>query len=74
MFVLLFSAGKSLLWVGALFIVVLYIYAVISFAFIHESFFVENSSFPLFCENLGQCFVSVIRYGLLDNIGLVRRS
>ena len=65
-------AGKSLLWVAALGIMVLFIYAVISFAFLHESFFVENPEFPLFCESLGQCFVSVMRYGLLDNIGLVR--
>lgn len=64
--------GKSLLWVAFLGLIVLYIYAVLSFAILHESFFVANSRFPLHCETLGQCFVSVIRYGLLNTLGSVR--
>ena len=68
------SAGIALLWVAALGGVVLYIYAVISFAFLHES--ADNSGEEdkdndLFCETLGQCFITVIRFGLIDNLGLV---
>ena len=50
----------------------LYMYAVLSFALLHESFFLANSRFQLHCENLAQCFVSVIRYGLLNTLGAVR--
>jgi hypothetical protein len=66
--------GIALLWVAALGGVVLYIYAVISFAFLHESADNEADSGrdnDLFCDTLGQCFVTVIRYGLIDNLGLV---
>lgn len=48
---------------------VLYIYAVISFAFLHESANSEGNA--LYCDSLGQCFISVIRWGLIDNLGLV---
>ena len=51
--------------------IILYIYAVISFAFLHESFDPDNNDGNLYCENLWQCFISVVRYGLIDNIGLV---
>ena len=64
--------GKSLLWVAALGLVVLYIYAVVSFAFIHESFLApDNDDATLFCSTLYECFVSTIRYGLIENLGLV---
>ena len=63
-------AGISLLWVAALGAVVLYIYAVISFAFLHESVndLGENK---LYCDTLSQCLISVIRWGLIDNLGHV---
>ena len=48
---------------------ILFIYAIISFVFLHES--IHNEELGLFCENLGQCFVSVLRVGLIDNLGLV---
>ena len=67
-------SGIVLLWVAALGGVVLYIYAVISFAFLHESADNEadsNRDNDLFCDTLGQCFITVIRYGLIDNLGLV---
>ena len=65
--------GVALLWVAALGVVILYIYAVVSFAFLHESFLQpDNNDATLFCQDLGECFVSTIRYGLLDNLGLVR--
>lgn len=60
--------GIALLWVAGLGGVVLYIYAVISFAFLHESF---NPKANLYCESLGECFITVVRYGLIDNLGLV---
>ena len=64
--------GKSLLWVAALGLVILYIYAVVSFAFLHESFEAPNNDdATLFCYTLYECFASTIRYGLLENLGLV---
>lgn len=60
--------GIALLWVAGLGGVVLYIYAVISFAFLHESFDPQED---LYCESLGECFITVVRYGLIDNLGLV---
>lgn len=69
---LLSVVGKSLLWVAALGVVVLYIYAVVSFAFLHESFEApDNDDATLFCSTLYECFASTIRYGLIDNLGLV---
>ena len=66
--------GQSLLWVAALGLVVLYIYAVVSFAFLHESFQApDNDDATLFCSTLYECFVSTIRYGLIENLGLVRK-
>lgn len=59
--------GIALLWVAGLGGVVLYIYAVISFAFLHESFNTQD----LYCDSLGECFISVVRFGLIDNLGLV---
>lgn len=62
--------GIALLWVAGLGGVVLYIYAVISFAFLHESFNTKGDD-PLYCDSLGECFISVVRWGLIDNLGLV---
>ena len=70
--ILFYIAGKSLLWVAALGLVVLYIYAVVSFAFLHESFAApDNSDATLFCSTLYECLASTIRYGLIENPGLV---
>lgn len=61
-----------MLWVAALAVVILYIYAVVSFAFLHESFEQpDNDDATLFCSTLYECFVSTIRYGLIENLGLV---
>ena len=59
-----------MLWVALLGIVILFIYSIVSFIFYHEYFYTGDTQ--LFCKNLGECFVSVLRYGLLDGIGLVR--
>lgn len=63
-------SGFALLWVAALGGVVLYTYAVITFAFLHESANTEEED-NLYCETLGQCFITVVRWGLIDNLGLV---
>ena len=62
-----------MLWVAALGVVVLYIYAVLSFAFIHESFLAsDRDDLNLFCSTLYECFATTIRYGLIsDEFGLV---
>ena len=64
------NKGVSLLWVAALGGVVLFIYAVIVFAFLHESVNGQGEK-AFYCETIGQCFISVIRWGLLDNLGMV---
>ena len=67
-------AGIALLWVAILFLVVLYIYSVVSFAFLHESFLMpDNDDANLFCNTLFECLISVVRYGLIDNLGLVHQ-
>ena len=63
--------GISLIWVAILLVVVLYIYSVVSFAFLHESFLMPNDDASLFCNTLFECLITMIRYGLMDNPGLV---
>ena len=62
--------GISLILVGILGIIVLFIYSVISFAVLHN-YFVETDSAQLYCTTLAECMYSILRYGLLDNLGLV---
>ena len=47
---------------------IIFIYAVISFAFFHGYFDARDD---LFCETLAQCFVTLIREGLLGTLGSV---
>ncbi len=63
--------GKALIWVAVLGIIVLFIYAVISFAWLHGYFSPEDDQF---CDTLGQCLFSVVRIGLLDTLGSVART
>ena len=53
---------------------ILFIYAVASFAFLYLSFIhgVLSESNPLYCNTLLQCFGTVIRFGLLSDLGTVR--
>ncbi len=67
-----FVTALQLIVVGLLALAVLLIYAVISFAILHNFFDPENDN--LFCETLWQCFVTVTREGLLDTLGAVSRS
>ena len=65
--------GIALIWVAILGIIVLFIYAVISFVFFHNDFYEEEGDgTELYCTTLAECMYSMIRYGLIDNIGLVR--
>ena len=65
--------GRSLLWVAALGLVVIYSYSVGTFAFLPNEFHHpdEDAETVLFCRSLIQCFISVLQYGLLETIGLV---
>ena len=65
-------AGIALLWVAILGLVVLYIYSVVSFAFLHESLLSPDAEASLFCNTLFECLITMIRYGLMDSPGLVR--
>ena len=47
---------------------ILLIFSVISFVFLHNFF--DNQT--VFCRSMFECYVSVIREGLLDTIGTVR--
>ncbi|XP_065833160.1 inositol 1,4,5-trisphosphate-gated calcium channel ITPR1-like isoform X3 [Oscarella lobularis] len=59
--------GVSLLWVGAMMVIIIYIYSVVAFTFLRQSF---DPSTGLYCENLAQCFVTSIKVGLLTGGGL----
>ncbi len=65
----MFYAGKALLWVAGLLLIIIFIYAVISFALFQDNFDRTNN---LYCQTLEECFVSVLRFGLVDHF-LVRR-
>ena len=68
----IFLAVSALLWVAAFILVVLFIYSVLAFGFLHQSFFLAASQDePLFCETLAQCFGTVVRFQLLDELGAV---
>ena len=67
------ATGISLIWVAILGLIVLFIYAVISFAFLHNYFRITDDA-SLYCQTLLECMYSVLRYGLIDNIGLVRNN
>ena len=67
----LLHEGRSLLWVGALGLVILYIYSVGTFAFLRNEFHEPDGDNVRFCQSLFQCYISVIEYGLLDTLGSV---
>eukprot|EP00049_Salpingoeca_infusionum_P018394 m.357042 g.357042 ORF g.357042 m.357042 type:complete len:2607 (+) comp17695_c0_seq1:174-7994(+) len=59
--------GISLLWVAALMVIVIYIYSLVSFAFLRRNFNVEDGAF---CQTEFQCFVTSLRLGLMSGGGL----
>ena len=70
--------GRSLLWVAALGLVVIYIFTVGTFAFLPNEFHEPDPEEPgdnvRFCRSLFQCFISVLEYGLLDTLGSVSNN
>ena len=60
--------GKELIFVGLLILSIVLIYAVFSFAFMTNFF---NPDDNLYCNTLWECYVTVIREGLLDTFGAV---
>jgi len=58
---------KSLAYVGALLMIIIYIYSVISFAVMRNYF---DPSEGAYCNTMFQCFVSSTRLGLLSGGGL----
>ena len=63
----------QLIYVGLFGLAVLLIYAVLSFAFFHNFFKPYDMDYNLFCNTSIQCYVTVIREGLLDSLGAVSR-
>lgn len=63
---LLLPVGKSLLWVAILLVLIVYIFAVISFAVLRSEFQDEDNE-NVFCRTLDECFISVLRFGLIDS-------
>lgn len=64
--------GKSLLWVAALGLIVIYNYAVGTFAFMPNEFNNQDEGEVVrYCDTLFECSVTVLEYGLLDTIGVV---
>jgi len=59
--------GTSMLWVGALGMIVIYIYTVIAFAYMRDTFDQEEY---LYCDNLWECFVTMLDYGLRNGGGM----
>ena len=58
---------EQLIFIGLLTLAILFIYAVFSFAFMRNFFDTADSN--LFCQTLWQCYVTVIREGLLNSFG-----
>ena len=59
-----YITGKSLLWVGALLLAIVFIYAVAGYLFLRQEFDDEEDAF---CERLDDCFISILQFGLIDN-------
>ncbi|XP_041375271.1 inositol 1,4,5-trisphosphate receptor type 1-like [Gigantopelta aegis] len=57
--------GMSLLWVAVLGFILIYIYSLVGFALL-RAYFKPNDY--LYCTTLWQCFVTVIRYGLIGDM------
>ena len=60
--------GKELIFVGLLILSIVLIYAVLSFAFMYNFF---NPDDNLYCDTLWECYVTVMREGLLGTFRTV---
>ncbi len=52
--------GASLLWVAIMGVIVIYIYALVAFAFFRPMFDPDDEKY---CSTLAQCSVTLLRYG-----------
>ena len=59
--------GRALCWVALLLLIIIYVYTLIAFA-VFRQYFDEGEG--AFCVNMGQCFVTSVRLGLLAGGGL----
>jgi len=59
--------GESLLWVAVLHVIIIYIYALSAFALLRSNLSSE-AGVPLYCSDLAQCSVTMLRYGLIGEI------
>ena len=65
-------SGKSLLWVAALGLIVIYIYTVGTFVFMPSDFDNQDEGEVVrYCSTLFECSITVLAYGLLDTIEVV---
>ncbi len=62
-------SGRTLLWVAVLGIAVVYIFALAAFAFLRSTLDPnKDGEVHLFCQSLGQCFVTMIRFGFIGEL------
>eukprot|EP00045_Choanoeca_perplexa_P018056 m.276491 g.276491 ORF g.276491 m.276491 type:complete len:2614 (+) comp17698_c0_seq3:125-7966(+) len=59
--------SKSLLWLAVLLVIVIYVYSLISFAFLRKSF---DEAEGAYCQTAFQCFITSLRLGLISGGGL----
>lgn len=57
--------GWSLLWVAILGFILIYIYSLVSFAFMRSLF---NQKQEMFCDTLFQCTITIVRHGLIGDL------
>ena len=64
----LFS-GKSLLWVAVLGVIVIYIFALVTFAMLRGNMDpTPDGEQNLYCRTLYECTLALIRYGLIGDL------
>ena len=73
LYIIFYATAAQVISVGLLGLAIFLIYAVLSFAFLHNFFNPYDMDYNLFCNTLIQCSVTVIREGLLDTLGAVSR-
>ncbi len=52
------------MWMAILLLIVVFIYSVLSFAFFQSEL---DTFFNFQCQTVGQCFISIVRNGLINN-------
>ena len=62
------TTGRSLIWVAILGMIIIYIYALVGFAFFRPVFKDDEEQY---CNTLYECTVTVIRYGVVGDISEV---